>query len=60
ISKPKNEWDSPNRGTCMAVLEEKASAEGKVMFCVLMTPGACSESVEKEWRFTPLKEWKDR
>ncbi|MBN2325809.1 MAG: heparinase II/III family protein [Candidatus Omnitrophica bacterium] len=57
ISKPRNEWDSPNRGTCMAALEKTASADGKATFCVLMTPGSCSESVEKELQITPLKKW---
>ncbi len=56
-SKPKNEWDSPNRGTCMAVLNGKAASDGTLTFTVLITPGSCSQSVVKTMRIKLLKDW---
>ncbi len=58
--KPRNEWDSPNRGTCMAALKEKASADGEITFVVLLTPGTSTQSVVKTWKPTPLEQWNNR
>jgi len=43
-ARPAHEWDSPNRGTTMLVLEAVAPASGVLDFGVLATPGTCGES----------------
>lgn len=40
ISKPQNEWDSPNRHAKMVTLEAHASDSGEVEFSVLFIPGS--------------------
>jgi hypothetical protein len=44
-AKPRQEWDSPNRGTCMVAFEAEAPASGELDFTVLATPGSCTDSV---------------
>jgi hypothetical protein len=55
--KPRNEWDSPNRGSCMVALEGTASADGTLTFSVLITPDSCLQSVGNTWKPLPLKSW---
>ncbi len=56
-SKPRNEWDSLNRGTCMVALNETAPEDGNLTITVLLTPGSCKESVREELEVKPLKSW---
>jgi len=58
-SEPRNEWDSPNRGTCMVALEERAPSNGRLTFTVLITPGSCLESVRGTLKPEPLKDWRN-
>lgn len=59
-AKPRNEWDSPNRGTCMAAFEAVAPESGQLTFAVLATPGSCKESVQGELEIKPLEDWPRR
>jgi hypothetical protein len=56
-SKPRNEWDSPNRGTRKVSFEEAAPASGKLTFAVLLTPGSCRNSVARTFSIRPLEKW---
>ncbi len=58
-SKPRNEWDSPNRGTCMVALEQTAAEDGTLVFSVLLTPGSCKHSVRSSLQIESLGQWKD-
>ena len=42
---PRNEWDSPNRGTRMLAFEAVAPTSGDLNLAVLFTPGSCEKSV---------------
>jgi hypothetical protein len=44
-AKPRQEWDSPNRGTCMVAFESEAPLSGEMSITVLATPGTCTDSV---------------
>jgi hypothetical protein len=55
--KPRNPWDSPNRGTCMVAIEHQASPSGELTFVVLATPGSCKRSEKESLRFRRLEEW---
>ncbi len=56
-AKPRNAWDSPNRGTRMIAFECTAPASGKLTFRVLATPGSCQKSVKKNLAMRPLEKW---
>ncbi len=56
-AKPRNEWDSPNRGTCMAAFETVAPKSGKLTLSVLLTPGTCKKSVVRTLDIEPLETW---
>jgi len=56
-SKPRNEWDSPNRGTRKVAFEAASPASGKLTFAVLLTPGSCRNSVARTFRIRPLERW---
>jgi hypothetical protein len=56
-SKPRKEWDSPNRGTRMVAFEIIAPASGKLTFAVLFTAGSCKDSVARKLRIVPLGTW---
>jgi hypothetical protein len=45
-AKPRNEWDSPNRGTQMLAFEAVAPESGELTLAVLATPGTCTESMK--------------
>jgi len=45
---PRNEWDSPNRGTCMVAFEAVAPDSGELRLLVLLTPGSRKKSAAKE------------
>jgi hypothetical protein len=57
ISKPDNEFDSPNPRTHMLTLETTAPSSGKVTFAILATPGSCSASIPVATAATPLSGW---
>ncbi len=54
---PRNEWDSPNRGTRMVAFETAAPASGELTFVVLATPGSCTNSVQESLQVLPLDQW---
>jgi len=54
---PRNEWDSPNRGTRMVAFEAVAPESGKLTLTVLATPGTVEESAGGELRLQPLENW---
>ena len=56
-SKPQNEWDSANRGTCTVAFESIAPASGKLTIVVLFTPGTCRSSVAETLSIRPLEIW---
>ncbi len=56
-SKPQNEWDSANRGTCTVAFETIAPASGKMTLAVLLTPGTCRDSAAETLSIRPLKNW---
>lgn len=56
-SKPRNEWDSPNRGTRMVAFESTAPASGQLTIAVLFTPGSCESSVSGTLKVNPLGTW---
>ena len=58
-AKPRNEWDSPNRGTRMVAFEAIAPASGQMTLAVIATPGTCKDSVTSRLELRPLQEWKD-
>ena len=41
---PRNEWDSPNKGTRMLAFEAAAPTSGELTLAVLFTPGSCKKS----------------
>lgn len=53
---PRNEWDSPNRGTSMIAFETVAPESGKLTLAVLALPGADRKS--KAVKIVPLENWK--
>jgi hypothetical protein len=54
---PRNEWDSPNRGTRMVAFEVEVPESGQVTLAVLATPGSCQNSVASQLQVRPLKQW---
>jgi hypothetical protein len=54
-ARPRNEWDSPNRGTRMVAFETIAQPSGKLQLAVLATPGAGADQADVDLR--PLDEW---
>ncbi|NQU19644.1 MAG: heparinase II/III family protein [Candidatus Nealsonbacteria bacterium] len=54
-AKPRNQWDSPNRGTRMVAFETIAPASGQLTLAVLARPGSCAASDEPKLR--ALEEW---
>jgi len=56
-SRPQNEWDSPNRGTCTVAFEAVAPASGRLTIAVLLTPGSCRNSVARTLDIRPLDAW---
>ncbi len=56
-AKPRNEWDSPNRGTCMVAFELVAPASGELTLAVLATPGTSTDSAKPSLQLRPLEQW---
>ena len=56
-AKPRNPWDSPNRGTRMVAFEYPAPASGELTFVVLATAGSCKRSEKENLTFRQLEEW---
>jgi len=52
---PRNEWDSPNRGTSMIAFEAVAPESGELTLTVLAVPGADRKS--KAVKIVPLDDW---
>ena len=55
-AKPRNEWDSPNRGTYMIAFEAIAPESGKLTLAVLAEPG--TDKAIGMRKIVPLEEWK--
>ncbi len=56
---PRNEWDSPNRGTRMLAFEAIAPSSGRITLGVLATPGRPQKPVAGPQELRPLHEWRD-
>lgn len=56
-AKPRNEWDSPNPGTCMVAFEAVAPDSGELTLVVLATPGSCKASERVGLQIRPLEQW---
>jgi hypothetical protein len=56
--RPRNEWDSPNRGTRMVAFEALAPASGELTLAVLATPGTCTDSVRAKLELRPFDSWR--
>jgi len=54
---PRNEWDSPNRGTCMIAMEAVAPESGELVLAVLATPGEDADSTGRQIKLRPLEAW---
>lgn len=54
---PRNEWDSPNKGTVMAALQTTAPADGTLTLNVLITPGSVIDSIADTLELKTLEEW---
>ncbi|MEE8451129.1 MAG: heparinase II/III family protein, partial [Thermoguttaceae bacterium] len=52
---PRNEWDSPNRGTRMVAFEVIAPESGELTLAVLATPGTARDSGGRELELRPLE-----
>lgn len=57
ISKPPNEWDSPNPGTRMVAFEAVAPTSGTLTLAVLAAPGTCTDSVQGKLDVRRLATW---
>jgi len=55
--KPRNEWDSPNRGTRMVAFEVVAPESGKLTLTVLATPGTAKDAIGWDEELQPLEDW---
>lgn len=55
-SKPRNEWDSPNRGTRTVTFEAIAPASGELTLQVLLSPGPSAGGASM-LHFGPLDTW---
>jgi hypothetical protein len=56
-SRPRNEWDSPNRGTCMVAFEAIVPDSGELTLAVVATPGSCEQPVGNQLELRPLLNW---
>ena len=54
---PRNEWDSPNRGTRMMAFETVAPESGELTLAVLAAPGAGRKSAAGKVELRPLESW---
>jgi hypothetical protein len=54
---PRNDWDSPNRGTCMVAFEVVAPPSGKITLAVFATPGSCENSIKDKLDVGALENW---
>lgn len=54
---PRNEWDSPNRGTRMIAMEAVAPESGELVLAVFATPGEGNVSTGREIQLRPLEAW---
>jgi hypothetical protein len=57
-ARPRNDWDSPNRGTRMVAFQAIAPASGELTLAVVARPGSCRESDTAPTKVTPLESWK--
>jgi len=56
-ARPRNEWDSPNRGTRMVAFEATAPDSGELTLAVLAQPGSDTDSAKPEVKLRPLEDW---
>lgn len=54
---PRNAWDSPNRGTCMAAFHAVAPASGELAYTVVIAPGSATASASSRFEAKPLASW---
>ena len=54
---PRNEWDSPNRGTRMVAFEAVAPDSAELVLAVLAAPGASADSERPKLELRPLEDW---
>jgi hypothetical protein len=55
---PRNEWDSPNRGTQMVGFEALAPASGVLDLAVVLTPGSVADGERQDVTLAPPREWR--
>jgi hypothetical protein len=56
-AKPKNEWDSPNRGTLMAAFHAVAGESGVLDLTVVLTPGSRQATPVEQITTQPPLQW---
>lgn len=56
-ARPRNDWDSPNRGTCMVAFQAPAPQSGELTLAVLATPGSRADSAAGPPELRPLEDW---
>jgi hypothetical protein len=56
-AKPKNEWDSPNRGTLMAAFHTVAPESGVLDLTVVLTPGSRQATPVEQITTKPPLQW---
>ncbi len=56
-ARPRNEWDSPNRGTTMIAYEAVAPDSGELILAVLAEPGAEAGRAVEAVKIVPLENW---
>jgi hypothetical protein len=56
-AKPRNEWDSPNRGTRMVAFEAVAPESGELTLAVRATPGGRRDSERSKLELRLLENW---
>ncbi len=54
---PRNDWDSPNRGTRMVAFEAIAPDTGPLTLAVLAVPGGCTAPSTERIEIRPLESW---
>jgi len=59
LAKPKNEWDSPNRGMAMVAFTAEAPASGTLDLAVVLTPGSRAAAPPEQIPLQPPLEWSE-
>ena len=56
-ARPRNDWDSPNRGTSMIAFEAAAPDSGELTLAVVAEPGAQENASRSSFQIVPLENW---